>query len=631
MAEIRLLPREIAELIAAGEVVERPASVIKELMENSIDAGAAHITVEIKRGGITYMRITDDGCGISSADVPTAFLRHATSKIQKSSDLDAIGTLGFRGEALAAISAVSRVEMLTKTAEEPFGVNYAIEGGVQTEMDEAGCPEGTTIIVRDLFYNTPARMKFLKKDVTEGNAVSAAVERMALSHPEIAFKLIRDGRQTVVTSGDGRLESAVYSLLGREFSKSLIPVSQTSGGVGVSGFTCKPIFCRATRAGQYMFLNGRLIRSGTVTAAAEQAYKNSAMVGKFPAFVLCVTVPPETVDVNVHPAKTEVRFSDEKRIFDAVYTAVRAALSAGDTRPEIELSKKPQTRFFDRMDAAEYRQSGMALEQAEKPSVPQDRLVFRQDSTPFFMREDVKRFIENNTAQANVHKAPAPAPVIEDEPPAEPEDTALPTQPQAVPKAEPAREYSPENEVRLIGEAFSSYIVAERASSIFLIDKHAAHERINFNALKAAQTVQTQALLVPVTVRLGAEEYSAVLQNTDLLERAGFEIEDFGSGAVVVRAVPAMLIGADVESTVAEAAESLAEKGMVQIEFLDRIYHTVACKAAVKAGNINSPAELLLLARRVLEDDTVRYCPHGRPVAFEITRRELEKQFGRIQ
>ena len=329
MPKINVLPKQVAELIAAGEVVERPASVIKELVENSIDANARNITVEIQRGGISYIRITDDGCGIAHEDVPKAFLRHATSKISSGVDLNSISTLGFRGEALAAVSSVSRAELFTKPHGEAFGTHYKIEGGTETLCEEAGCPDGTTIIIRDIFYNTPARMKFLKKDVSEANAAAAVVDRIALSHPEIAFKLIRDGKQTLNTSGDGKVNGAVYSVLGREFSGTLIPVKGMLDRIEVEGLTCKPVSCRPTRNYQFVFLNGRLVRSGTVTAAAEQAYKNSAMIGKFPGFVLYLTVPFDTVDVNVHPAKTEVRFSDERRIFDAVYSAVKNALSSG--------------------------------------------------------------------------------------------------------------------------------------------------------------------------------------------------------------------------------------------------------------------------------------------------------------
>ena len=338
MPKINLLPKNVAELIAAGEVVERPASVIKELVENSIDAGADVITVEIQRGGITYIRVTDNGCGIAHEDVPTAFLRHATSKITVGTDLDSIATLGFRGEALAAVSSVARVDMLTAQKDADFGTHYRIEGGEEVLYEESGAPEGTTIIIRDIFYNTPARMKFLKKDVSEANACAAVIDRIALSHPEISFRFVRDGKQTLSTSGDGNIKGVVYSVLGREFSASLIDVSNELNGIAVSGLTCKPVSCRPTRNNQFTFLNGRLVRSGTVIAAAEQAYKNSSMVGKFPAFVLYLTVPFDTVDVNVHPAKTEVRFSDEKRIFDAVYVAVKNALNSGDTRPEVKLN-----------------------------------------------------------------------------------------------------------------------------------------------------------------------------------------------------------------------------------------------------------------------------------------------------
>ncbi len=636
MSKINLLPREISELIAAGEVVERPASVVKELIENSIDAGADRITVEINRGGTQMIRITDNGCGIAADEVETAFLRHATSKIKVRDDLDSIGTLGFRGEALAATSAVSRIEMFTKTAEEPFGTRFVIEGGVPTLKEEAGCPDGTTIVVRDIFYNTPARMKFLKKDTSEGNAVSAVLERAALSHPEIAFRLIRDGKQTLITSGDGELKGAIYSVLGRELANSLIAAEGEENGVKVNGFVCKPIFCKATRAGQYTFLNGRLVRSGTVMAAVEQAYKNSAMVGKFPAFVLNVQVPFETVDVNVHPAKTEVRFADEKRIFEAVYRTVRAALTAGDTRPEITLAKK-QGKFFDSMSAAEYRQQGISLKDdlaAAKKAEPK-LLVFNQDPTPIAEREDVKRYVAEARSPEKTEEKPFAAPkkadaLIEKTPDEQPQPAA-PVAEESTPEPSPEREYSPKEEVAFIGEAFSTYIVVSRGDSIFLIDKHAAHERINFNNLKAQVTPEAQALLVPVAVRLDDKQYSAALQNVGLLARAGFEIEDFGNLTVMVRAVPMALLGADVEQTLSEAAESLSLKGLVEIERLDRIFHTVACKAAIKAGSTNSRAELLALATRVLEDDDIRYCPHGRPVAFEITRRELEKQFGRIQ
>ena len=628
MPKINVLPKSIAELIAAGEVVERPASIVKEAVENSIDAGATHITVEIQRGGITYIRITDNGCGIANADVPKAFLRHATSKIEKAVDLDSISTLGFRGEALAATSAVSRVEMFTKTADEDFGTHYKIEGGEEVLYEEVGCPDGTTLIVRDLFYNTPARMKFLKKDVSEGTTVSAIIERQALSHPEIAFKLIRDGKQTLATSGDGKLSSAVYSVLGREISSTLIPVDLNLDGVKVTGLVCKPVSCRASRAYQFTFLNGRYVQSGTITAAAEQAYKNSAMVGKFPVFVLGVEIPFETVDVNVHPAKTQVRFSDEKRVFTAVYNAVKNAILSGDTRPEIIVNQHKNNTFLH-MSVEQYRQTAVNLPKQEsiiptkqeiKPKTEPVRL--NSDKTPFFLREEFKP----NIPQKNV--------LIEVEEPKEVKVVEVKEEPKPTVEIRPAieeEEYSPKEEIKLIGEAFNTYIAAQKGDSIFLIDKHAAHERILFNKLKETQKIETQALLLPITVKLIGEEYSAVVSNISLLADYGFEVEDFGNESVMVRAIPAMLDGEDAESIIVEAAESLAQKGSVSLDRIDDILHTVACKAAIKAGYITSDAERLSLAVKVLGDNDIMYCPHGRPVAFEIKKYNLEKYFGRIQ
>ena len=623
MPKINVLPRELAELIAAGEVVERPASVVKEMVENSIDSGATHITVEIKRGGVTYIRVTDDGCGISPSDVPLAFLRHATSKIIKADDLYSITTLGFRGEALAATSSVSRIEMFTKRKEDTLGTHYEIEGGEEILNEESGCPDGTTIIVRDLFYNTPARMKFLKTDMGEGNAVTAVCERAALSHPEIAFKLIRDGKQTISTSGDNKLHSAIYSVLGREFAGTLVEVNTTLEGIGVSGYTCKPIYCRQSKTSQIVFLNGRFVRSGTVSAAVERAYKNSAMVGKYPAFVLNLTVPFGAVDVNVHPAKTEIRFSDEKRIFDAVYYGVKSAIEQGDTRPSVNIgTPKKAIPLTQETESVKYRQSAVDFSiynknMAEKaytaPPKPQSTdkpkeqpLVLHQDNTPFFERKEVKDYLEKREE--------------------------IQPQPKTADKPEEEREeYIPEKEVRLIGEAFATYIVVEQGESVFLIDKHAAHERILFNDLKKNQAIETQNLLAPVTVRLEAEEYTAVLDNSELLLKAGFDIEEFGSNTVIVRAIPSMLCSEDVSAIVSEAAVSLAKTGRVDIERIEDIFHTVSCKAAIKAGYITTDTELLSLAKRVLGDRDVMYCPHGRPVAFEIKKKDLEKQFGRIQ
>ena len=622
MPEIKVLPKEISELIAAGEVVERPASVIKELVENSIDAGADNITVEIQHGGITYMRITDNGCGIEKNDVPTAFLRHATSKIKKSGDLNAIGTLGFRGEALAAVSSVARVEMFTKPRDAAFGTHYEIEGGVEKLCEEAGCPDGTTIVIRDIFFNTPARMKFLKKDVSEANAAAAVVERIALSRPEIAFKLIRDGKQALMTPGDGKINTAVYSVLGREFAGTLMEVDGGLDGIGVKGLTCKPVSCRPTRNYQFVFLNGRLVRSGTVTAAVEQAYKNSAMVGKFPGFVLYLTVPLNTVDVNVHPAKTEVRFSDERRIFDAVYSSVKNALARGDTRPEVKLHE-PVFNPFERMTTAEYKQQPIM-----KPTVAEEIYKNRPSLHNAYKPQEktVLRDANYNVSKTN-NTVYIPEKIIN--PPSMAEEAP---QPQRTVSVDIMRDVEDERPpITLIGEAFLTYIIVQMGESVFMIDKHAAHERILFNRLKKEQKTETQTLLTAVIVALTGDEYNAVISNTEALEKAGFEVEDFGNSSVRVSAVPASLTREDIPSVISELAGKLSKGKAPDSERLDDMYHTVACKAAIKAGSRTSPLEMQKLAERVLYSDDVMYCPHGRPVAFEIKRRELEKQFGRIQ
>lgn len=633
MPKINLLPKEVAELIAAGEVVERPASVIKELVENSIDAGANSITVEIERGGISYLRITDNGCGIEHSDVPTAFLRHATSKIKADADLNAISTLGFRGEALAAISSVSKVEIFTKTKENELGTHYIIEGGEEKLYEDAGCPDGTTIIIRDIFYNTPARMKFLKKDVSEANAAAAVVDRIALSHPEIAFKFIRDGKQTLSTAGDGKTNGTVYSVLGREFAGTLIPVSGERERIAVSGLTCKPISCRPTRNYQFVFLNGRLVRSGTVTAAAEQAYKNSAMIGKFPGFVLYLTVPFDAVDVNVHPAKTEVRFSDERRIFDAVYSAVKNALTAGDTRPEVKF-KEPAFNPFQRLKTEEYRQQAIKEQTVAERAYPREislhnnsnATTLRSPSRPAFMDSFSTVGEHGEKTEPIVPKKKEDIPITP-----KPEVRVEPTQRSEV-SVDITKDVEDERpEIILIGEAFSTYIIVQMGDSVYMIDKHAAHERILFNELKSKQGVAVQALLTPVTAVLEREEYSAIIQNTDKLLKAGFEIEDFGNSSVRILSVPSTLTASDAESLISELAESLIKNHSADVEKLNDLYHTVACKAAIKAGSRTSPLEQQKLAERVLYSEDIMYCPHGRPVAFEIKRRELEKQFGRIQ
>ncbi|MEE1055485.1 MAG: DNA mismatch repair endonuclease MutL [Acutalibacteraceae bacterium] len=632
MPTINVLPKNVAELIAAGEVVERPASIIKELIENSIDAGATAITAEIQRGGITYIRVTDNGCGIAYGDVPKAFLRHATSKIKLGADLDSIATLGFRGEALAAVSAVARVEMLTCAKGSETGTSYSIYGGEEQSYSEAGCPEGTTIVIRDIFYNTPARMKFLKKDVSEGNACAAVVDRIALSHPEISFKFIRDGKQTLSTSGDGNIKNTVYSVLGRDFSSGLIEVNGQGLAVTVSGLICKPVYCRPTRNNQFTYLNGRLVRSGTVVAAVEQAYKNSAMVGKFPGFVLYISIPFDTVDVNVHPAKTEVRFSDEKSIFDAVYGAVKNALSSSDTRPQVAI-KTPTFNKFEHMTAKEYRQQTIKTDTTEEKTIAEriystppkkdfglhntkpNVSVFRNDNVPDFVNK--YSVVGSNGEKVMPEKVKEAEPIEIKQP-----ETVKPIIDEII---------EDEPEIILIGEAFSTYIIVEKNNSIFMIDKHAAHERIIFNRLMKERKTEVQPLLVSVPVVLTKEEYDAVTENAELLNEAGFEIEDFGNSTVVVRALPTYLTKENIPMLISEIANSIITSHAVSTEREENLFHTVACKAAIKAGSRTERAEMLSLAKEVLSSKDVMYCPHGRPVAFEIKKHELEKQFGRIQ
>ena len=653
MAAIQILPKHIAELIAAGEVVERPASVVKELLENAIDAGASAITAEIRNGGVSYIRVTDNGCGIAREDVPKAFLSHATSKLHTVQDLDAILTLGFRGEALASVAAVARVELLTRQSGEETGTAYAISGGVQERCDTAGCPLGTTIVVRDLFYNTPARMKFLKKDVSEANAVADVVERIALSHPEISIRFIREGKQTLITPGDSNLLSVIYSVFGRVFAEGLLPVSYTLDGVEVTGYVSRPTSARPTRSMQYFFLNNRSIRSRAIAASMENAFKNAIMIGKFPACVLHISVPAQLVDVNVHPAKTEVRFSDERRVGACVYYAVRSAIETDETRPKADLSKvaqkatpaavqlqmveddnPPKTKkqdFWKNMPAADYRQGAQPPEQKPKqPASPP--LQQRPAAEP--PRKTVGSAVMSAPSTGNPFQSAAD----------EPDVISAFRQRQQVKPAEPAQDVQPAPAVkvtahdapkplRLIGEAFKTYILCEYDGKLYIIDKHAAHERIIFNRLKETKKEDArQVLLTPVQIALSKEEYNVILSNLSVFEDCGFLIEDFGNNCVVVRECPMLLDTDDVQDVVLEIAENLlSHKTDIQSEKINRIYETAACKAAIKAGNKNSTAELKALAERVLYHDDVRYCPHGRPVLIEMSRYDLEKQFGRIQ
>lgn len=612
MAKINKLPKHMADLIAAGEVVERPASVVKELMENAVDAGATSITVEIQHGGISYIRVTDNGCGIDREDVKTAFVSHATSKIKTAEDLNTILTLGFRGEALPSIAAVSKVNMITKTATEEMGTSLAIEGGIITDFYDAGCAVGTTMIVRELFYNTPARMKFLKKDVSEGNYVASAVEKLALSHPEISIRFIRDGKQVFTTNGDGNLQNVCFSAFGKDFSNGLLNVDGTVGNVFVNGLVTPPFNCRGSRGMQYFFVNGRSVKNTTIMAAFENAYKNSVMVGKFPGGVLFITLPPTLVDVNVHPSKIEVRFSDEKAIFDAVYHAVKSVLSENTSLKQANLpEKKPTFNEIFAKPQQEFKQTTV------EENITYTEKVLKSLSV-FDVVEDVK--IDYVAEEDDPLKIEFPVAIPE---------TRVEIKETITPKTETPTD---ENTIRLIGEAYKTYIFIELNGKLCVIDKHAAHERILFNKLKSqSQNSGSQMLLAPVTVTLGKEEYIAVTENLDTIVKSGFDIEDFGNGTVIVRSCPMDLDNCEIAPLISEIAEYLTKnRSDITNEHLDWIYHNVACRSAIKAGDDNSEAELLALAKQVVNDNDVRFCPHGRPVMIELSKYELEKQFGRV-
>ncbi len=649
MPKINVLPKQLAELIAAGEVVERPASVVKELLENSIDAGADNITVEIKNGGISYIRITDNGCGISRDDIRNAFVSHATSKISTSEDLESILTLGFRGEALASVSAVARVEVMTKTTDDEIGTRYVIESGEEISLDDAGCPKGTTIIVRDLFYKTPARMKFLKKDVTEANVVAGVVDRIALSHPEVSIRFIREGKQVLITSGNGDLLTCIREVFGKEFSSDLIFAEYSAQGIEVSGYVSKPSASRPNRNMQFFFLNNRLIKTGTGSAALSEGYKNSVMVGKFPSCVLNIKINPSLVDVNVHPAKTEVRFSDERLIFNAVYYACKNALSKGDSPKQVKEivkdfykapEKAPEQLKISRKPtlSADFWQHI-----PKKSDIPAKQTVVKQEFTKIQVDfTDTKSVEIKSTPVESVSAfAVVSAPSTEPNKEEKIEDILLYSQHKAenavnialaeekITETKPAFE---EEEFHLVGEAFKTYIICEYKNKIVIIDKHAAHERIIYEKLKRENGERTpQLLLLPVTVTLSKEEYSAVLDNLDLINEAGFDAEDFGNGCVIIRECPMEISADDVQDVICEIAGRFVEKKQdVMFEKLDWIFHSVACRSAIKAGNFTSRLEMERFAKQLLSMPDIRYCPHGRPVLIEMTQRELEKNFGRV-
>lgn len=636
MARINVLPKEIYQLIAAGEVVERPSSVVKEMIENSLDAGAKNITIEIKNGGSTYIRITDDGCGIERDDVRKVFISHATSKISKKDDLNSIATLGFRGEAMASISAVSKVELLTKAENEEIGTRYEIAGGEELEFDDAGCPNGTTIVVRDIFFNTPARMKFLKKDVTEGNQVAGIVDRMAISHPKISFRFIRDGKQVLITSGNGDLKSTVYSVLGKEMSDSLMSVDYSFNDMRITGFVSKPTASRKSRAGQYFYINNRIVKSKTAMAALEQAYKNTIMVGRFPACVLNIELNPAQVDVNVHPAKTEVRFANEKPIFDLVYYAVKTAIENDRTVKEVEFKENPIYRqesknIYQNNDNKSFQAKFDFFKKKDEP--PSQQVIKTKPREDFWQVEAPKP--EYKIARAEKPKARVDINIEYEEPEeistAESKDT--PKQ-RDIEKVVITDEKDNENVIpnfKLIGEAFKTYLIVEIENELYFIDKHAAHERMNFERFKAQATVETQMLLAPVVVNLTKDEFIAISENVELIKKCGFELEEFGESQIIVRAIPSLVDGDSVKDLMLEIAQKLLEhKTDILPDKIDWIYHSASCRGAVKAGDYTSRQEQEMFVKKLLSMPNIRFCPHGRPVFIKMSKYDIEKQFGRV-
>ena len=658
MPKIIQLSPHIANLIAAGEVVERPASVVKELLENAVDAGASKVTVEIRDGGMTFLRVTDNGCGMAPEDARTAFKRHATSKLRTAEDLSAIGTMGFRGEALAAIASVSRIELMTKTAGSISGTSLMLEAGEITEEAEAGCPDGTTIIIRDLFFNTPARMKFMKSDTVEGGRVAAAVQLQALAHPEVAFQFFRDGKQVLSTPGTGGLQAAVYCIYGRECSQ-MAPVDSRWESYSLSGFVSRPTDSRPSRSLQTFFVNNRPVKSKLLTAAVEEAYRNQIMVGKFPACVLHLTLPANAVDVNVHPAKTEVKFLSEKAVFDCVHYGVLGALNRQPDRPQVQFKTQAATPVPPEKPASV---PELPKKEPAPTAKPAKKETFFRTMTP----EEFKTFSaalsdipqpKKEAAAATLSKIERPAnmPLREvvrlpqlQETPAQKKPEILPEkepEPVVIPSVSiPAQEVSPEPEMeqevlpmpveipwRMVGELFSSYILVEQGDDAFLIDKHAAHERILFEKLKANQEdISAQALLTPVSVRLSPSAAAELLGNTALLEELGFEIEEFGENTILLRQIPMDLSPDQASETIETiAADLLSGRRETKTTVRDEVLHTVACKAAIKAGQKNDELELKALVKEVMTREDLKHCPHGRPICITLTKKQLEKQFKR--
>lgn len=638
MPKIQKLSPHVANLIAAGEVVERPASVVKELLENAVDAGASQITVEIRDGGMTFLRVTDNGCGMAAEDARTAFLRHATSKLRSADDLAAIMTMGFRGEALAAIASVSSIDLLTKTPGSISGTSLLLEAGNIIEESEAGCPDGTTIIVRDLFYNTPARMKFMKSDTVEGGRVSTAVQLQALAHPEVAFRFLRDGKEILSTPGTGDLEAAVYCVYGRDGGK-MVKLDSHWDSYTLSGYVSKPTDSRPSRNLQTFFVNSRPVRSKLLIAALEEAYRNRIMVGKFPACVLHLNLPANMVDVNVHPAKTEVKFLNEKSVFDCIHYGVLGALNQISDRPQIQFNKpaaqpapvtqpsntpplqKPpapkQENFFRTMNAQEFKIFTSAVSDAPQPQKEAAvATAFKVEHTVEPILRSPIMVTKTETAMSSI-TTPAATDVPMPESKPEPQQVEL-----AMPREIPWR---------VVGELYKSYIIVEQGDEAYLIDKHAAHERILFEKLKANQeSISSQALLTPVPCRLSPDSATILLSEAELLTQLGFELESFGENTILVRQIPMDLSGDGIEDALDEiAADLLNGRREKTTNVRDEVLHTVACKAAIKAGWNTDGRELQALVKTVMEREELKYCPHGRPICITLSKKQLEKQFKR--
>ena len=648
MPKIIQLSPHIANLIAAGEVVERPASVVKELLENAVDAGASKVTIEIRDGGMTFLRVTDNGCGMAAEDAKVAFKRHATSKLRTAEDLAAIGTMGFRGEALAAIASVSRIDLMTKTAGSISGTSLHLEAGEIMEETEVGCPDGTTIIIRDLFYNTPARMKFMKSDTVEGGRVAAAVQMQALAHPEVAFQFLRDGKQILSTPGNGGLQAAVYCVYGRECAQ-MVQVESRWENYSLTGYVSKPTDARPSRSLQTFFVTNRPVKSKLLISALEEAYRNQIMVGKFPACVLHLTLPASAVDVNVHPAKTEVKFLSEKAVFDCVHYGVLGALNKQQDRPQVQFKPQPaaapvspppvkpaapeqpkaaaskKETFFRTMSAEEYKTFSTALKDAPQPKKEAAAATVAKIERPANM--PLREFVMMpQVREEKPTPSPAPAPI-----PAPVKPVALPEEAPKEEMEQTVLDMPKQIEWRMVGELYNSYIIVEQGDEAFLIDKHAAHERILFEKLKANQEkISGQTLLTPIPVRLSPSAAAELLANTEMLDELGFEIEEFGENTVLLRQIPMDLSPEDAADAVETlASDLLSGRRESKDTVRDELLHTVACKAAIKAGWVNDEKELLAVAREVMAREELKYCPHGRPICVTLSKKQLEKQFKR--